>query len=84
MVQARQMLAGLLFGLALARGAEADCPTMGWDGALSGRCWLDFATDFAMSNPTTTTCPTALLPGHPSQLTLLVGWRAVHGIISRR
>jgi hypothetical protein len=36
----------------------------------------------AMSNPTTTTCPIALLPVHPSQLTLLPGWRAVHGIMS--
>jgi hypothetical protein len=35
-----------------------------------------------MSNPTTTTCPIALLPGHTSQLTLLAGWRAVHGITS--
>ena len=33
MVQARPMLGGLLFGLALAGGAEADWPTMGWDGA---------------------------------------------------
>jgi hypothetical protein len=39
-------------------------------------------TDLAMSNPTTT-CPIALLPVHPSQLTLLPGGRAVHGIISR-
>jgi hypothetical protein len=35
-----------------------------------------------MSNPTTTTGPIALLPVHPSQLTLLPGWRAVHGIRS--
>ena len=39
-------------------------------------------TDLAMSNPTTTTCPIALLPVHPSQLTLLPGWTAVHGIRS--
>jgi hypothetical protein len=35
-----------------------------------------------MSNPTTTTCPIALLPAHPSQLTLLPRWRAVHDIKS--
>jgi hypothetical protein len=29
-----------------------------------------------MSNPRTTTCPIALLPVHPSQLTLIPGWRA--------
>jgi hypothetical protein len=34
------------------------------------------------AHPTTTTCPIALLPVHPSQLTLLPGWRAVHGIKS--